>query len=94
MLGLHDQITQDLEFEVQDSLWDLQLFQHAVPVLSALGGGAVVPKPTTKGERAASAALSSASFGMQVGAATGNVGLGVLGFAGLFAAQALLPSIK
>lgn len=84
-----DQIGLDLEYEVKDATWDLELFQYPMSNIGALSGALQTYKAQTKGERLAANIMTSASFGLQVGTALGSPGAGVAGGVGLLATQLL-----
>ena len=84
-----DQILTDLDYEVKDATWDLELFQYPISNMNALSGAMQTYKAQTKGERLAANVMASASFGLQVGTAMGSPGAGVIGGVGLLATQLL-----
>lgn len=84
-----DQIITDLDYEVKDATWDLELFQYPMGNIGALSGALQTYKAQTKGERLAANIMTSASFGLQVGTALGSPGAGVVGGVGLLATQLL-----
>ena len=84
-----DQILTDLDYEVKDATWDLELFQYGMNNIGALSGAIQTYKAQTKGERLAANIMTSASFGLQVGTAMGSPAAGVVGGVGLLATQLL-----
>ena len=67
ILASQDQKTQDMEWEVRDALWDLDLFAYGNNVLASISGAAVVPRAQTPGERFFSNFNSSVSAGFNAG---------------------------
>ena len=84
-----DQILTDLDYEVKDATWDLELFAYPISNLNALSGAMQTYKAQTKGERLAANIMTSASFGLQTGTALGSPGAGVAAGVGLLATQLL-----
>lgn len=86
-----DQQAIDIDYEVKDALWDLELFNYGGNILAALAGAAVQPRGQTRGERIGAAITTSLAGGLQLGMATGNVGAGIAGMVVTGLAQ--IPSI-
>ena len=84
-----DQILTDLDYEVKDATWDLELFQYPMGNIGALSGALQTYKAQTPNERLAAAITTSGSFGLQVGTALGSPAAGVIGGVGLLATQLL-----
>lgn len=93
IIAYQDEMDKNLTHEMKDAEWDLDLWRHAAGVMTAINGAAVIPRAQTQGERLVSAFMTSGSFGIQVGTATGNVGLGVAAGVGSVATQLLLGGI-
>jgi hypothetical protein len=73
-----------LKANVEDALWDFQLYQHAGNVMAAITGAATVPRGPGGAERVLSGVLGGAAVGAQVG---GPIGAGVgAGIGGLISA--------
>lgn len=63
-----DQITQDLAWEINDTLWDLNLGPYASNFISATMGASQIPRPMTKGERILGTVTNALSAGLTAGA--------------------------
>lgn len=72
----HDHFMLAVDAKRAEATWDLDLWKYNWRALSVLHGAPLVPRPMTQKERVAAAIMNSASVGMQLGAATGNIALG------------------
>lgn len=72
-----DETGENLKYEVEDALWDLNLLQYGVQVMGALSGAPYFPRNQTGRERLLASLNTSFSAGAQVAASTGNIPLGV-----------------
>lgn len=80
-----EQVEDNMDFDVRDRLWDLEVYQHGMNVLGGIGGGSTPgPKGLTKGQSALGGAMAGAAVGTQVkpgwGTAIGAVVGGVAGY--------------
>jgi hypothetical protein len=82
MVAFSEERTQNLEIEVQDSLWEIQLYQHGANVLAAFDGGTVTRNSNQSklGTALGTAMVGASLLGMfnqpALGAAGGMMGLG------------------
>lgn len=84
IIARNDQISQDLDWEVKDALWDLELGHYGGQMLSSIFGAATMPRPQTKGERLIATVTAAGSLALNVGGSMGPAagavaGLGYLG---------------
>lgn len=70
----------NVEYDVKDALWDIDLFRHAGNLLASIGGGTAVQ--TTDGPSKGQSALGGAMTGLMMGASSGNPLLAAAGFIG------------
>lgn len=92
IVAMKEYTEKEAEYDVNDALWDLSLYQHAANVLASIGGGTSVPlrekpNPTTSalgGAMSGAATGAMVSGGTPVGAVIGGV-IGAVG--GYLAAQ-------
>jgi hypothetical protein len=87
IVALQDQIGMDLNYELKDRLWNLDLYEYAHRGLGAISGAAVFPKGQTTADRLLASLTTSASFGIQMGTAMGGVEAGLIGGGAMLAAQ-------
>tara|TARA_Y100000593_G_C4323058_1_gene345012 strand:- start:8709 stop:9656 length:948 start_codon:yes stop_codon:yes gene_type:complete len=74
-----DWYTTDLDYDIKDANWDLDILQKAASGMSALSGGQFVPnEPSSNG---VAGAMSGAASGFAMG---GPIGAGIGGLMGLF----------
>lgn len=75
-----EQIAQNTDFDVRESLWDIEILMRMVQAVGGLGTGTLVPPSTSKSQSAIGGALSAAGT---AAALTGNpyaiVGAGLIG---------------
>lgn len=80
IVAKNEQIAQNADFDVKDSLWDIEILMRMVQAVGGLGTGTLVPPSTSKGQSALGGALSAAGT---AAAFTGNplviVGAGLVG---------------
>jgi hypothetical protein len=89
IVALKEQTDMDAKIDVEDSLWDISLFQYGGNLIASIGGGTLVPdskKPTTA-QSVIGGALSGAAAGTMLG---GGPGVGTAVGAVLGAAAGLL----
>ena len=67
----------DLEIDVKDALWDIELFAHAGNMLAAIGGGTSTTKTDMPKSSPIAGALGGAAAGAMAGAMEGGPGMGV-----------------
>lgn len=67
-----DQLAMQVEYDLADRMWDLDLLKEALSANSAIYGAQVVPRAQTKGERLLAALSGSMSMGIQGGMAMGS----------------------
>ena len=89
ILAQQDKISQDIEIDSRDRLWNLELFQYGTNVLAAVGGGMLMPRAQTRGERLVSSFASAGSFAIQTGLATKSPGVGAAAGLVMFGLDAL-----
>ena len=73
-----EQFSKDIEYDREDTLWDLTAISKAANVMAAPGGGSALPEKPSSG----ASALSGALAGATIGASFGPVGAGVGGALG------------
>ncbi|GIV03953.1 MAG: hypothetical protein KatS3mg015_2783 [Fimbriimonadales bacterium] len=92
IVAMKEYTEKEVEYDVNDALWDISLYQHAANVLGSIGGGTSLPShqkpnPTASalgGAMSGAAAGAMVSGGNPVGAVIGGV-IGAVG--GYLAAQ-------
>lgn len=87
MIAKKEQTEHDLAIDVDEALWDFEVYMYAGNLLGAISGAAAGRKPmtATKGQSVMGGALTGASIGAEVGgpkgAAIGGVAGALLGWA-------------
>jgi len=77
-----EQAATDAKIDLDDALWDLEMFQYGSNLLAAIGSGVVKPRggPTTM-QSVLGGAISGIAAGAQIGGAPGAAVGGILGAA-------------
>lgn len=95
ILAEQDKKEYDVEMDVRDTLWDLDLFAYGEQMLASLTGTPTVPRGLTPRERALGAFMRATSQGLQMGTALGSPQLGTLfGFLSLGAQLWAAPGAR
>lgn len=73
------QTATDVGFNVDESNYNLETLKSGSTVLAALNNAPIVPKGLTRAQSALSGLTAGAGFGINIGIATGNFGIGAIG---------------
>jgi hypothetical protein len=76
-----------LEYEVKDAMWNINLFENARAILGAMAGSAASASPNepSAAQKAVGGALSGAAAGAMVGGPIGaGIGAAIMGIASIF----------
>lgn len=93
LTAYQDQLVANLQYEVQDAVWDLELIKYPLSHIGALSGTVALHKTQTPGERLAASVMTAGSFALQTGVALGSPAAGVLA-GGVSLATQLLAGIS
>ena len=83
-----NQTRQNLDYTIHEDMWSLDTLIRGGSMINAMAGITPVPERLTSGQQLLANAFGATGFGIQLGTATGSMGLGVLGgFGGFLLAE-------